>query len=57
MQKRMKNTKNMFDDVRTESISRVLTVPARDPGAQAPQQDDARGKEMGIHKFVVFTAI
>jgi hypothetical protein len=33
-QKRMKNVKNMFDDVCTERISRVLAFPARDPGSE-----------------------
>jgi hypothetical protein len=53
----MKNMKNMLDDVCTERISRVLAIPAKDPGAETRQQADARGKQMGIHKLVQFTAI
>lgn len=56
-QKRMKNMKNMFDDVCTERVSRVLAIPTRDPGAETRQQADARGKQMGIHESVEFTAI
>jgi hypothetical protein len=50
MQKRMKNMKNMLDDVCTEKISRVLAISATDPGAETRQQADARGKHMGIEK-------
>ena len=53
----MKNMKNMFDDVCTERISRVLAIPTRDPGAETWQQADSRGKLMGIHKSVEFTAL
>lgn len=49
--------KNMLDDVCTDKISRVLAIPAKDPGAETRQQDDARGKQMGIHKLVEFTPI
>lgn len=57
MQKRMKNMKNMLDDVCTEKISCVLAIPSKDPGAETRQQSDASGKQMEIHKLVEFTAI
>jgi len=57
MQKRMKNTKNMLDDVCTEKIFCVLAIPSKDPGAEIRQQADASGKQMEIHKLVEFTAI
>jgi hypothetical protein len=57
MQKRMKNMKNMLDDVGTEKISRAMAIPSKDPGVETRQQADARGKQMGIHKLVEFIAI